>query len=450
MKLSSASLVLFSATSSAATGVLETFLGFTTNRGLADMCLSETTDLFVDSELPAAFEAVNDEIDDKASCVVKRPIGESNANAYCLVDFDTFDTTSEFTDLCDMDGGKNVKVSAVIDCFYKSGGPVLPFQRRMSSDMNGFTLSYYNLFDCVSDTCSNGEVMNKISSTLMDTAEMLGEKFNADCSSFISFDADGEDLFTSDGDTASCLSETTDLFVDSELPAAFEAVNDEIDDKASCVVKRPIGESNANAYCLVDFDTFDTTSEFTDLCDMDGGKNVKVSAVIDCFYKSGGPVLPFQRRMSSDMNGFTLSYYNLFDCVSDTCSNGEVMNKISSTLMDTAEMLGEKLNADCASFISSAADSDSEDLFTSDGGSASITDTENEGSTSSSTPEVEETGTSSSAPEVEDTATSSGTSEVEETAKEIVDIDEVSSAFGVRIAIMQFIQLTMITAWLFL
>ena len=127
-------------TTSTASSVMD-LIGFNMNRGLADMCIDETTDLFIDtsSELTMAYEEVVDEIADRATC-----------NAFlsnCLVDFDTFDTTDGFSSACDMEGGKAIKGSAVIDCQYKDGAmPATPFKvRQAGGNLNGFTLSYYNL-----------------------------------------------------------------------------------------------------------------------------------------------------------------------------------------------------------------------------------------------------------------------------------------------------------------
>ena len=205
-------------TTSNASSVMD-LIGFNMNRGLADMCIDETTDLFIDSssELTMAYEDVVDEIADRAAC-----------NAFlsnCLVDFDTFDTTDGFSSACDMEGGKTIKGSAVIDCQYKDGAmPATPFKvRQAGGNLSGFTLSYYNLVDCVSDTCADDDVVDKISSTLSDTTLMLEEKFNAKCTSFMNYLSGGDVIPVSIGGGDSSTNVFTDNAVLPSLPFTDES-----------------------------------------------------------------------------------------------------------------------------------------------------------------------------------------------------------------------------------
>lgn len=206
-------------TTATASSVMD-LIGFNMNRGLADMCIDETTDLFIDSssELTMAYEEVVDEIADRSSC-----------NAFlsnCLVDFDTFDTTDGFSSACDMEGGKTIKGSAVIDCQYKDGAmpPATPFKvRQAGGNLSGFTLSYYNLVDCVSDTCADDDVVDKISSTLSDTTLMLEEKFNAKCASFMNYLSGGDVIPVSIGGGDSTNNIFTDNAVLPSLPFTDES-----------------------------------------------------------------------------------------------------------------------------------------------------------------------------------------------------------------------------------
>ena len=162
--------------------ILETFFG--SNRNLADMCIDETTDLFIDAEMTESFEAVENEIEDKAECW-----SPGNSATYCIVDFDTFDSADEFEATCTSMGGKTVKVTAEVQCQYNGG--TSPTQRQVT---DGFVLTYQNLLDCVSDSCSTDEVTEKVSETLVNVAVEVGNQVNAQCSSAMSdFSLMGDD-----------------------------------------------------------------------------------------------------------------------------------------------------------------------------------------------------------------------------------------------------------------
>lgn len=97
---------------------------------------------------------------------------------YCNVDFDLFESSDDFAASCSEAGGNTVKASGLIECSYAAASP------QRAAEPDDFVFSYENLLDCVSDSCEDGEVTEKIAETLESTAEELERRFvGATCSS---------------------------------------------------------------------------------------------------------------------------------------------------------------------------------------------------------------------------------------------------------------------------
>ena len=77
--------------------------------------------------------------------------------------------------------------------------------------------------DCVSDTCADDDVVDKISSTLSDTTLTLEEKFNAKCTSFMNYLSGGDVIPVSIGGGDSTNNIFTDNAVLPSLPFTDES-----------------------------------------------------------------------------------------------------------------------------------------------------------------------------------------------------------------------------------
>eukprot|EP00956_Cyclotella_meneghiniana_P045753 scaffold382892_cov73-Cyclotella_meneghiniana.AAC.1 len=184
MKTVALLLVGVSATSAT---VLESFFGI--SRNTAEMCLTETTDLFVDTEMTPAFEAVNDEIDGKADCWMP-----GNSIAYCN-----------------------------------------------------------NLLDCVSDSCVDYEVTKKVSETLESTALELEAKLNAKCSSTTNnYTVDGQSLSVEgEGESPSAEGEGESSSAEGEETSTVEDTAMDIKDGSSASQCRTLMTATAAIGVLV-------------------------------------------------------------------------------------------------------------------------------------------------------------------------------------------------------
>lgn len=170
-----------------------------------------------------------------------------------------------------------------------------------------------------------------------------------------------------------CLDETDGFFEDSRMSAAFDAVDDEIDDRASCS-----GLELGKSTCEVDFDTFDSSGLFAMACEGMGGKYIEVNAVIDCGHafaqpsarnqdifdvssalqaaNNGGDSVAVETNggASSDqiaVDGFLFKYMGLMDCVSLECDDGSVQDKIGGAVAKAASTLSSALDATCSHAI---------------------------------------------------------------------------------------------------
>ena len=184
-------LLLTNTAASSSASSLATFFGI--HRHTAEMCLTETTDLFVaNTELNSAFDDVVTEIkndDDSIDCwFPDMQNGPGNDIRYCNVNFDLFESSEGFAASCADVGGKTVKVSGLIECTYAPASA----QRATNAEPDDFVFSYENLLDCVSDSCEDGEVTDKIAETLQSTAEEIEGKFvGAQCTSRLVEEDDG-------------------------------------------------------------------------------------------------------------------------------------------------------------------------------------------------------------------------------------------------------------------
>ena len=143
------------------------------HRALASQqCLEETDSFFVDESVAAAFDAVNEEIQDKASCS-----GVEVNKDTCSVDFDSFATAEQFMQTCVDMGGKAITVDAVIDCGYSAAQI-----SRQELTVNGFTFNYNNMMDCVSIECDDEDVKEKIGTEIAKVATTLESATVATCS----------------------------------------------------------------------------------------------------------------------------------------------------------------------------------------------------------------------------------------------------------------------------
>ncbi|KAL3780901.1 hypothetical protein ACHAW5_010736 [Stephanodiscus triporus] len=143
------------------------------HRALASQqCLEETDSLLVDDLVAAAFDAVNEEIQDKAGCSEL----ELNKDT-CSVDFETFDAAEQFMQACADMGGKAITVDAVIDCGYSTAQI-----SRQELTVNGFTFNYNNMMDCVSMECDDESVKEKIDTEIAKIATTLESSILATCS----------------------------------------------------------------------------------------------------------------------------------------------------------------------------------------------------------------------------------------------------------------------------
>eukprot|EP00956_Cyclotella_meneghiniana_P030149 scaffold75148_cov67-Cyclotella_meneghiniana.AAC.6 len=192
-------LLLTNTAASSSASSLATFFGI--HRHTAEMCLTETTDLFVaNTDLNSAFDDVVTEIkddDDSIDCwFPDMQNGPGNDIRYCNVNFDLFESAEGFAASCADVGGKTVKVSGLIECTY---APASSQRDASNAEPDDFVFSYENLLDCVSDTCEDGEVTDKIAETLQSTAEEIEGKFvGAQCTSRL-VQEDGESVEEGDG-----------------------------------------------------------------------------------------------------------------------------------------------------------------------------------------------------------------------------------------------------------
>ena len=144
--------------------------------------------------MASAYEAVEEEVDDKSECWMP-----GNKAAYCVVDFDTFDSAEDFIGTCSSIGGNTIKVNAEIQCRYNAATPT---QRNGNV---GFAMTYSNMMDCVSDACEAGEITDNVSETLKSTATEVGEKTNSQCSytSMISVEGSESEIIIEGGESVS-------------------------------------------------------------------------------------------------------------------------------------------------------------------------------------------------------------------------------------------------------
>jgi len=211
-------------------GVLSSLFGGLHWRSLtSEQCLEETTDYFSDGSLMvAAFDAVNGEIADKASCSGVSPtVGRST----CTVDFDTFETTEQFVKACQyVYGGKAVEVNAEIECGYQPD--ITEIEKSLSQ--KGFTFKYDNLLDCVSLECDDESIKEKIEGEVAKAASKLESSLDVTCtystegfysfSSLFSDAGDGEDT-KDDADLSVVIDETPPTW-DITLPGDGASADD--------------------------------------------------------------------------------------------------------------------------------------------------------------------------------------------------------------------------------
>jgi|SaaInl74LU_5_DNA_1037368.scaffolds.fasta_scaffold01909_8 hypothetical protein len=138
-----------------------------------------------------------------------------------------------------------------------------------------------------------------------------------------------------------CLDETDVYVEDSLMAAAYEAVEGEIEDMATC--------SDAvldKSSCQVDFATFDSSEEFVQACQALGGKTVKLDASINCSYAT--TQIARSEGAMSTLKGFNFMYNNLLDCVSLQCEDASVKDKIDGAIDSTAKDVAKSTGATCA------------------------------------------------------------------------------------------------------
>lgn len=156
---------------------------------VSQQCMDETDTVVQDSMMMAAVDAIKDEIGDKAGC--SDVLADQSS---CQVDFGTFDSTEEFMQVCEVMGGKAVSLDLSMDCKYATaqigraeGGAV--------ATLKGFNFKYSNLMDCVSFTCDDESVVDKIGGVIANTATNVSKTTGATCthsiSNFSSTSADG-------------------------------------------------------------------------------------------------------------------------------------------------------------------------------------------------------------------------------------------------------------------
>ena len=168
MKASVATAILLATATGA--GAFPSFLR--SHRALiSQQCLDETNTYTEDSLMTAAYIAVEEEIEDVATCS-DTVLGKSS----CQVDFTTFDSSDEFVQVCGALGGKAVKLDASINCNYDAAQIA-----RSDSGKNGFIFLYNNLFDCVSLQCEDVSVEDKISGAISDVANDVAKITGATC-----------------------------------------------------------------------------------------------------------------------------------------------------------------------------------------------------------------------------------------------------------------------------
>ena len=176
------------------------------HRALASQqCLDETDTFFVDDSVAIAFDAVNDEIQDKAGCS-----GVELNKDTCTVDFETFDTAEQFMQACADIGGKAITVDAVIDCGYS-----VDQISRQELTVNGFTFNYNNMMDCVSMECDDEGLEEKIDAEIAKVKTTLESSMVAACS----YTVDVTSASAASGETG----EVTDVPTTGEVTADAEA-----------------------------------------------------------------------------------------------------------------------------------------------------------------------------------------------------------------------------------
>lgn len=146
------------------------------NRALAsEMCIDQTNDIFTeDSIMVFAYESVDDEIDEKASCE-----GTDGINPTCAVDFETFASAEQFNKACQyVTGGKVVGINAKIDCTYE----LSPQLSKSLTLKDGFSFKYDHLMDCVSLECDDEGIKEKIDDEFAKVASKLEKTFGVSCS----------------------------------------------------------------------------------------------------------------------------------------------------------------------------------------------------------------------------------------------------------------------------
>jgi hypothetical protein len=166
-----------------------------------------------------------------------------------------------------------------------------------------------------------------------------------------------------------CLDETDGFFVDDTVVAAFDAMNEEIQDKAGCS-----GVELNKDTCTVDFESFDTHEQFEEACAAIGGKTIMVDAVIDCGYTASQI-----SRQELTVNGFTFNYNNMMDCVSIECDDEGIEEKIDAEISKVATTLESSMAATCSYTMevsTNSAHSDEEPLTTGEDGSTGTAETD--------------------------------------------------------------------------
>ena len=113
--------------------------------------------------------------------------------------------------------------------------------------------------------------------------------------------------------------------------ASFDAVNEEIDEKASCS-----GVELSKSNCEVDVEMLDSTEQCMKACQDMGGKTIEVNTAIE-------------KRDQLTVNDFNFKYTGLMDCVPMECDDESVNEKIGGAIgtMDaTFNVLGYMLSHD--------------------------------------------------------------------------------------------------------
>lgn len=180
---------------------------------------------------------------------------------------------------------------------------------------------------------SNSSQQNTASMKLFSAAILIATATRA--SSFPSFLRSHRALMNQQ-----CLDETDVYVEDSLMAAAYEAVEGEIEDMATC--------SDAvldKSSCQVDFATFDSSEEFVQACQALGGKTVKLDASINCSYAT--TQIARSEGAMSTLKGFNFMYNNLLDCVSLQCEDASVKDKIDGAIDSTAKDVAKSTGATC-------------------------------------------------------------------------------------------------------